>query len=68
MTPRRAKCVVCMERPAKTPWLPEDLLCPECGDSLPELDGLDPVLIEWAARRARAFERKRQKKPIKEQQ
>lgn len=64
MTPRRAKCVVCLERPAE--W---GCICERCGKTCPRADWdkhtpmeLFYAQTEWAARRARTFERKRQKK------
>lgn len=48
------KCVVCAEREA--PFL---LLCRQCHRSLRQLDYSTVSSIEWAAKRARRFERAR---------
>lgn len=49
------RCVVCLERPAQL------FLCRPCGRSLNRVKFNHGDLIEWAARRARYFERRRKK-------
>lgn len=48
------KCVVCAEREA-----PFSMLCCQCQRSLRHLDFSRGAIIEWAANRARRFERAR---------
>lgn len=63
MTPRRALCVVCLERPEERAY---EKLCAECNESWVKTQNTrDTMPWNWAARRARAFERKRQKKARK---
>lgn len=51
------KCVVCLEGPKRRPG---SHICRECATSF-EMRGLRMETMEWAAKRARAFERKRAK-------
>ncbi|HEY0839743.1 MAG TPA: hypothetical protein VGD74_06115 [Vulgatibacter sp.] len=49
------KCVVCGERPS----LPERILCSRC---LVGWNAREPNALEWAAQRARYYERRRAKR------
>lgn len=52
------KCVVCMEREAPS----FAVLCHPCGKSYRQIDFTMAAVIEWAAKRARRFERARARK------
>lgn len=60
MAAMNRRCVVCMERPSNMP-AHSIALCEPCDRS--SSFGYTPgELIQWAARRARAYERKRNRK------
>jgi len=63
MTARKRKCVVCAERAAMKGVEPQCEVCAAAWVRMTSLRGLGPApTISWAARRARAFERRRAKK------
>lgn len=55
---RKQKCVVCLERPEK---LGRHGICEECHRSITSR-GFEIGLVEWAARRARAYQKRRDRK------
>jgi len=59
MTARKRLCRVCWERPLPHPWVE---MCGECELQFHRYPCDEKGVAMWAARRARAFERRRAKK------